>query len=112
MDELFDSIKADYDALVGSADVLINKRKKAMERKVTIYIRTHLDFEIEQILNGKFDDDEIRESFSLLLDNVDQYFLEGDDYVETAYVKENGKTIMVADDNGDGLEYANEANEL
>lgn len=80
-----------------------------MERKVTIYIRTHLDFEIEQTLNGKFDDNEIRENYSLLLDNIDQY-LEGDDYVETAFVKENGKTIMVADDEGDGLEYADEEN--
>lgn len=78
-----------------------------MERKVTIYIRTHLDFEIEQTLNGKFDDDEIHKSFSLLLDNIDRY-LEGDDYVETAYVEENGKTIMIANDEGDGLEYANE----
>ena len=25
-----------------------------MEREATIYIRTHLDFEIEQTLNGKF----------------------------------------------------------
>ena len=79
-----------------------------MEREVTIYIRTHLDFEIEQTLKGKFDYDEIRESFSLLLDNMDRYLV-GDDYVETAYVKENGKTIMVADDNGDGLEYANDS---
>lgn len=77
-----------------------------MERKATIYIRTHLDFEIEQTLTGKFDDDEIRKSYSLILDNIDRY-LEADDYVETAYVKENGKTIMVADDEGDGLEYAN-----
>lgn len=107
MQDIFNSIKADYDALVGSADVLINKRKKAMEREVTIYIKTHLDFEIEQTLNGKFDDDEIRESFSLLLDNMDRYLV-GDDYVETAYVKENGKTIMVADNNGDGLVYADE----
>ena len=75
-----------------------------MERKATIYIRTHLDFEIEQTLNGKFDDDEIRKSYSLILDNIDRY-LEADDYVETAFVKENGKTIMVADDEGDGLEY-------
>ena len=79
-----------------------------MNRKVTIYIRTHLDFEIEQTLTGKFDDDEIRKSYGLLLDNIDQY-LEGDDYVETAFVKENGKTIMVADDEGDGLEYANDS---
>lgn len=78
-----------------------------MERKATIYIRTHLDFEIEQTLTGKFDDDEIRKSYSLLLDNIEQY-LEGADYVETAYIKENGKTIMVANDNGDGLEYTNE----
>ena len=79
-----------------------------MNRKVTIYIRTHLDFEIEQTLNGKFDDDEIRKSYSLILDNIDRY-LEADDYVETAFVKENGKTIMVADDEGDGLEYANDS---
>ena len=78
-----------------------------MERKATIYIRTHLDFEIEQTLNGKFDDDEIRKSYSLILDNIDRY-LEADDYVETAYVKENGKTIMVANDEGDGLEYADD----
>lgn len=79
-----------------------------MERKATIYIRTHLDFEIEQTLTGKFDDYEIRKSFSLLLGNIDQYLV-GDDYVETAYVKEeNGKTIMVANDEGDELEYANE----
>ena len=76
-----------------------------MERKAIIYIRTHLDFEIEQTLNGKFDDDEIRKSYSLILDNIDRY-LEADDYVETAFVKENGKTIMVANDEGDGLEYA------
>ena len=79
-----------------------------MERKATIYIRTHLDFEIEQTLNGKFDDDEIRKSYSLILDNIDRY-LEADDYVETAYVKENGKTIMVANDEGDGLEYADDS---
>ena len=79
-----------------------------MERKATIYIRTHLDFEIEQTLNGKFDDDEIRKSYSLILGNIDRY-LEDDDYVETAYVKENGKTIMVADDEGDGLEYADDS---
>ena len=79
-----------------------------MEREATIYIRTHLDFEIEQTLNGKFDDDEIRESFSLILDNIDRY-LEADDYVETAFVKENGKTIMVANDEGDGLEYVNDS---
>lgn len=76
-----------------------------MNRKVTIYIKTHLDFEIEQTLNGKFDDDEIRKSYSEMLDTIDDY-LEGDDYVETAFVKENGKTIMVADDESDGLEYA------
>ena len=79
-----------------------------MERKVTIYIRTHLDFEIEQTLTGKFDDDEIRKSYSLIMDNIDRY-LEADDYVETAFVKENGKTIMVANDNGDELEYANDS---
>ena len=78
-----------------------------MERKVTIYIRTHLDFEIEQTLTGKFDDDEIRKSYSLIMDNIDRY-LEADDYVETAFVKENGKTIMVANDNGHELEYAND----
>ena len=77
-----------------------------MERKVTIYIRTHLDLKFEQTLTGKFDDDEIRKSYSLILDNIDRY-LEADDYVETAFVKENGKTIMVADDEGDGLEYLN-----
>lgn len=111
MDELFANIKADFDAFVGSANDVINKRRTTMKREVAIYIKTHLDFEIEQTLNGKFDDDEIRKSYSLLLDTIDDY-LGGDDYVETAYVKENGKTIMVADDNGDGLEYANEANEL
>lgn len=79
-----------------------------MERKVTIHIITHLDFEIEQTLNGKFDDDEIRKSFSLILDSIDQY-LEADDYVETAFVEENGKTIMVADDEGDGLEYTDDS---
>lgn len=79
-----------------------------MERKATIFIRTHLDFEIEQTLTGKFDDDEILKSYSLILDNIDRY-LEADDYVETAYVKENGKTIMVADDEGDGLEYADDS---
>ena len=79
-----------------------------MEREATIYIRTHLDFEIEQTLNGKFDDDEIRKSYSLTLDNIDRY-LEADDYVETAFVKENGKTIMVANDNGDDLEYADDS---
>ena len=78
-----------------------------MERKAIIYIRTHLDFEIEQTLTGKFDDDEIRKSFSLIMDNIDRY-LEDDDYVETAFVKENGKTTMVANDEGDGLEYADE----
>ena len=77
-----------------------------MERKATIYIRTNIDFEIEQTLTGKFDDDEIRKSYSLILDNIDRH-LEADDYVETAYVEENGKTIMVANDNGDGLEYLN-----
>lgn len=107
MDEIFANIKADFDAFVGSANDVINKRRTAMKREVTIYIKTHLDFEIEQTLNGKFDDNEIRESFSLLLDNIDQYLV-GDDYVETAYVKENGETIMVANENGDDLEYANE----
>ena len=77
-----------------------------MERKATIYIITHLDLEFEQTLTGKFDDDEIRKSYSLILDSIDRY-LEADDYVETAFVKENGKTIMVANDNGDGLEYLN-----
>ena len=77
-----------------------------MERKVTIYIITHLDLEVEQTLTGKFDDDEIRKSFSLLLDDIKRY---DDDYVETAYAKENGKTIMVANDEGDGLEYADDS---
>ena len=75
-----------------------------MERKATIYIITHLDLEVEQTLTGKFDDDEIHKSFSLLLDDIKRY---DDDYVERAYVEENGKTIMVANDNGDGLEYLN-----
>ena len=79
-----------------------------MEREVTICVRTHLDFEIKQTLKGKFDDDEIRKSYSLILENIDRY-LEDDDYVETAYAKENGKTIMVVDDEGDSLEYADDS---
>ena len=75
-----------------------------MERKATIYIITHLDLEFEQTLTGKFDDDEIRKSFGLLLNNIKRG---GEDYVERAYVEENGKIIMVANDNGDGLEYLN-----
>lgn len=73
-----------------------------MKRKATIYIITHLDLEVEQTLTGKFDDDEIRKSFSLLLDDIKRY---GDDYVERAYVEEKGKIIMVANNKGDGLEY-------
>ena len=77
-----------------------------MERKATIYIITHLDLEVEQTLTGKFDDDEIRKSVSGLLDDIKR---QGDDYVERAYVEENGKIIMVANDEGDDLEYADDS---